>query len=231
MKTAALIIPVIFAQVATANITPINDNRGALISIGLYDQAAPEDFYQTATPESPFSIFTGALQGSLFHTSLGNASANIEYQSTITNSTITSNANISAVSEGFESYAVVDAGVFDRFNFTIQQTTVLHIQGTISASGLSASSFIEISDISNPTPSNIYIDAVSNDTLYIDQLLTLDPSTYNFSLTSSIFLLVGESGESYQSNAAHNIAVTIVPAPSSLLIPLLGLIPLANRRR
>jgi len=238
MKTAALIIPVILSQTALAGITHLEDHRSFNSILGLQGgQGVPQVDDSTQITYNDFSqnlfhSFTNSISDPI----IGSATSNIEFESSISHTQFYSNATTSASSATLPggSIAFANTAFSNSVYFTVDETTTFHVNGFISGtdsfSGQSVLNFSSRNDVGD------HIDTVfelySNDqTISLDTTVVLEAGHYSFFALSYASTHAVELSQSVSAASAHEITVTVVPAPSSAALLLLTGSTLMTRRR
>ena len=238
MKTTAILIPIILASTAHADITHIEDRRGANSILELFGNPGSVD---PSFSDSTFffyndfnQVLNQTIDSSLADPIIGNASSSLTYESSISTtrfySSMTASANATTLENGNIVFANTAFG--NRVQFTLDQTTTFHIEGFLSseANGGSNLVFSSVIDDGNVEPGILHLYAY-NSTLEIDTFLTLQAGEYSYTTTSfSSASAIGNNQTDF-GLAAHDITVTVIPTPASTALLFLAGSTLITRRR
>lgn len=221
--TLALTTPLAAAQ--TMNL--IDDGRTVESLVEFQTQDDQFGFHtRDSQPSRSFSNWTGDANSDIIR-----ASADAHMNSLISSTTLLGSGSASA----FADYDV-DSSVFTiafatsrhTIDFSIDTTTTFSLIARLDATGNAQSFARVLRDHANGIVLHEYF--ANNETRQLNEQITLDPGSYSiqFRAESSIEL---HTPASQSGLATYDAAWSIVPAPSTGLIALAGLIPLTRRRR
>ncbi|MBL4698710.1 MAG: PEP-CTERM sorting domain-containing protein [Phycisphaerales bacterium] len=228
MKTAVLIIPLCLTTIAPAGIINIDDQRFARV-VSYVREGIVADTYAVLYLPNGNPIFSGDLDHTVTMGNAGLAHSTMIYSSSFSDSIFQSQASVSsnAALNVFNGSSWSTAAVGTHIFFTIDETTTFQIDGTLSSTGnwgVSEVAFL------NTDLENFFFARSADDSLDIHATLTLEAGEYHY-YAKSVSSATGVENLINPSLAAHNITVTVIPAPASTALLLLTGSTLITRRR
>lgn len=177
-------------------------------------------------PTNPFEDWSGAASGGV---DAGGGFGQLSSTITSTSIAATGTTNASATfNSNQHNYVSALGSSSHTIGFTIDQAITFSLIAAIQAQG-EANAWVRIRDGLFPGSSTLYDFTVNNNSMDIDQIITLDPGSYSvqFFANSNITLL--DNGTA-SGSSSFDASWTVVPAPATTLL-LLAAASLPVRRR
>lgn len=223
------LIPVV-STTALGGIISIEDRRSAYITTSVSQEDVFEIQYS-----NPNQTLDEQIERTNIDPLAGSAISSLNYQSSLSLSQFSSSASISSAATtfgtGLNSWS--NAGFRNSVVFTLDSTTTFSIAGSISGSSQTGGTYLFMNQLDEhgEIVDQAFNRSVLNNSLDIDSTLTLSAGTYSFLAYSWSYAGILDYNSSDSAAAAHDITVTVIPAPASTALFLLGGTAMMARRR
>tara|TARA_R110002073_G_scaffold118918_1_gene258371 strand:+ start:227486 stop:228202 length:717 start_codon:yes stop_codon:yes gene_type:complete len=232
-----LIIPAITLTTTTlaasADITNLEDNRNFNSIIDIFGDQDSPSIHESTIVE--YHNINQQLSHTFSNTIASQASSNIEFESTITNTRFYSNAAASASTTTLSGNRFVGVNTaFGNFvTFTLDTTTTLQVQGYLTGSGYLGGSMVSFSKLvaNQDTADIVYRHLKFSGTINVQDTITLEAGEYSYQTMSFASAFSSSPYTSESSEASHEITVTVVPTPASSALLFLASSTILIRRR
>lgn len=240
MKTIALLIPILLTQTSLAGITHIEDRRNANAILDLFGE--PSSINPSISDSTflfynnPNEVLNHSINSSITDPIIGSSNTSITYESSLSTTRFYSSVTASATATTLEggNIAFANTGFGNRVLFTLNNTTTFQIRGFLSgeeSAGGTQLVFGSVVDDSDIWPT-VFSASAFDGTYEIDSQLTLEAGEYYFSTVSFASAVAASNNQTAFAQAAHEITVTVVPAPASAaLLFLTGSVIITRRHR
>jgi len=227
--TAALAAAAIAAPIAAAEpMSYIADNR-LLVAYGA-QRSGSDQFSEASERLRPFAAFTDWNQNAGAGTGSALGFATIDSALTGTSIDAVGFASAAALFPADTlNYASALGASLHEISFAISDTTTFALQATLTADTPGASS-IRLTDNALGAGAIIYQAINTDGTSTVDQQFTLGAGQYTLAFQAQTAITLTSPGNA-SGSARYDANWTIVPAPATTLIPLMGLAATMRRRR